>query len=91
MNRNIDTPSPAGASALTDVTITDKKTIRDALIRAARDPEFRVQLGTNPEAFQVEYNISDDQLFELRGLQHLVLPIDDPNLVVANYESSLIC
>ena len=63
-----------------------QKTLKDALILAASDNEFRLKLASNPEQLQAEYNLSDEQIAELQSLQQLVGAVDDPNLVVANYE-----
>ena len=69
-----------------DPVPTGQKTLKDALILAANDAEFRSKLASNPEQLQAEYNLTDAQIAELQSLQQLVGAVDDPNLVVANYE-----
>ena len=63
------------------------KTLQDALVRAASDTDFREQLTANPEHFREEYNITDEQIDQIKELGTLTVPFtDEAGLVVANYE-----
>jgi len=40
----------------------EKKTLNDALVRAAQDQEFAVKLVKNPRQFQEEYQLTEAQM-----------------------------
>jgi len=45
----------------------EQKTIKDALTRAATDPEFAAQLTKHPHDFKEEFHLTDEQLDAISG------------------------
>ncbi len=45
----------------------EKKTMKDVLSRAAKDPEFARQVVNNPAQFKEEFHLTDEQLASISG------------------------
>src|ERR1041385_23647 len=73
--------------------IEKKKTLKDALVLASANPTFKMQLALNPEQLKDEYNITDEQIAQIRAVSCAApgdlhrMELDEAEMLAANYEN----
>jgi len=55
---------------ITGVVVPKQKTLKDALVFAAKNREFGELLMKNPEKMRVEYNLTDAQIEQIKSLRN---------------------